>query len=429
MHRLLLRASGRAFDNLSRRDLLWQQADLPSSFETSLSPRLEALGQVPTLNTDFLRLAALVFFCDRTVKRPKPMLRREFDLEVAVSDPSRWSPHSERLAALLDLLTGDHWTLGWKRRREARRSRVADVDPHDVCLLFSGGADSVSGAVAAHAKGLDPLLVSHSDSNAIKGQQNAARSALGGAIEKSFGHVHWRFARAQHQVGSNEKFRDEPSRRSRSLLFIALGAAVKGAVEGSSLWVAENGFTSLNPPLVPESGGALSTRTTHPAFLLGLSEVLGDVGVDLTFNNIFVEKTKGEVFADVAARLGAETAAVLLSSTHSCGKAPQGLKSIPPSIHCGLCLGCLVRRGAFKAASLGDETRYAVNELSAVRRKAWLHQYPDRLVTVNAVRTRLETGFDEEDVLQLGLPDHADLDEALALMQRGLAELGMLDLH
>jgi hypothetical protein len=427
VHRLLLSAKGRSFEGLSKQDLLWQRPDLPSSVETSLGPRLESLGQVPAPNTDFLRLAALVFFCDRTVKRP-PMLRREFELDVAVSDPDRWSPHSERLAALLALLTGDHWSLGWTRRREAARSASAGNEPRDVSLLFSGGADSVSGAVAAHVQGLDPLLVSHSDSSSIKGQQNAAHSALETALEKTFGGVHWRFSRSKRQVGSNEKFRDEPSRRSRSLLFIALGAAVNGAVEGKSLWVAENGFTSLNPPLVPESGGALSTRTTHPAFLLGLSEVLGDIGLDLALNNIFVEKTKGEVFAEVAAELGPQGAASLLSATHSCGKAPQGLKGIPPSIHCGFCLGCMVRRGAFKSADLEDDTRYAVEELSTTRRKKWLKEYPDRLVTVNAVRARLETGFDDEDVLQLGLPDDADLDGALDLMQRGLAELGMLDL-
>jgi len=51
------------------------------------------------------------------------------------------------------------------------------------------------------------------------------------------------------------------------------------------------------------------------------------------------------------------------------------------------------------------------------------------LVTVNAVRACLEAGFNEDDVLQLGLPDDADLDGALALMRRGLAELGMLDFH
>ena len=75
-----------------------------------------------------------------------------------------------------------------------------------------------------------------------------------------------------------------------------------------------------------------------------------------------------------------------------------------------------------------DDTRYAIEELSTTRRKKWLKEYPDRLVTVNAVRARLETGYDDEDVLQLGLSDDADLDGALDLMQRGLAELGMLDL-
>src|SRR6476660_4409505 len=98
MHRLLLNASGASLENLSPDDLLWRPVDLESSVTTDLGPRLERLGQVPALSVDFVRLAALVFFCDRTVKRPR-MLRRDLELEVAVSDPDIWSSQAARFEA------------------------------------------------------------------------------------------------------------------------------------------------------------------------------------------------------------------------------------------------------------------------------------------------------------------------------------------
>jgi hypothetical protein len=296
MHRLLLNASGASLENLSPDDLLWRPVDLESSVKTDLGPRLERLGQVPALNVDFVRLAALVFFCDRTVKRPR-MLRRDLELQVAVSDPDLWSSQAARFEALLGLLTGDRWSLSFARRREPRRGRVAELAPHDICLLFSGGADSACGALACAREELTPLLVSHTDWDTTTGSQRAALDAFEQELGERPAQVRWRFARRDIQIGSNEEFGSERSRRSRSLLFLALGAALSGS-GGAPLWIAENGFTSLNAPLMAESGGVLSTRTTHPALLGGLVEALGEVGVDLDLHNPFAEKTKGEIFAE-----------------------------------------------------------------------------------------------------------------------------------
>jgi hypothetical protein len=419
MHRLLLHASGSPLESLSSTDLLWRPAGEPSSVDTSLGPRLEGLGAVPALNVDFVRLAALVFFCDRTVRRPR-MQRRTLDLEVAVSSPDSWQPHSERLGALLGLLTGDAWSLSWQRRREPRLSTTAEERAADVCLLFSGGADSACGAVIAHQEGREALFVSHSDWSSVAGEQNRALDALEVAFGSRPSDVRWRFARKQNQVGSGASFDNETSRRSRSLLFLALGATMS-ATAGAELWVAENGFTSLNPPLMAESLGALSTRTTHPAFVAGLAEALTDVGLSVQIHNRFADVTKGEMFTQVTQVLGASQASALLSATHSCGK-PQRLAGYAPDAPCGVCLGCLVRRGAFIAAGLSDQTEYLEQVLPALQRAEWLT--PRRRSTYQALQDRLEIGFIEDDVLDLGLPDDADLDGALGLLQRGLGELG-----
>lgn len=418
MHRLLLAATGNQLSGLSTEDLLWRPHGEPSSVETTLGPRLEGIGDVPALNTDFVRLAATVFFVDRTVKRPR-MLRRSLDVEVAVHDPAGWEPHSERLAAVLGLLSGDEWTLSFRRRREPSRSPTKALDPADVCLLFSGGADSMCGALLARDEGLTPLLVSHFDWRNIGGQQTDALDAYEQHLGQRPANVRWRFARRGTQVGSGAAFPNETSRRTRSLLFMAFGAAVSAVTE-TDLWIAENGFTSFNPPLSPQSLGALSTRTTHPSFVAGLRETLADVGLDFPVVNRFADKTKGQVFIEATKSLDKTTASAVLSATHSCGK-PQRLLGYAPDAQCGVCLGCLVRRAAFIAAGIPDQTAYLEETLSGAARTRWLSD--ERRSTYRALQERLAAGFDDDDVLGLGLPDDADLDGALQLIKDGLHEL------
>jgi 7-cyano-7-deazaguanine synthase in queuosine biosynthesis len=422
MHRLLLQASASRLASLSTDDLLWRPHGEPSSVETTLGPRLEGLGSVPALHVDFVRLAALAFFVDRTVPRPR-MLRRVLDIEVAVSDPSVWEPQGERLATLLGLLTGDEWTISWRRGREPQLRQLAEPPAGDLCVLFSGGADSTCGAAVAHSEGRRPILVSHFDWRNIGGQQHKALTALETALGVDPSSVNWRFARIGTQVGSQAEFENEKSKRSRSLLFIALGAAV-AATTGNDLWIAENGFTSLNPPLTAESLGALSTRTTHPAFVRGLVEVLRDVGLSVHVESRFAEMTKGQMFSAVATALGdVNRAGELLSATHSCGKPLQDIHR-EPDAPCGVCLGCLVRRGAFIAAGLRDDTAYIERMLTGAARRAWLT--PKRHSVYQALQDRLEVGFEEEDILDLGLPDDYDLDAALQLLRDGLNELAQV---
>jgi 7-cyano-7-deazaguanine synthase in queuosine biosynthesis len=418
MHRLLLTATGNQLSGLSAQDLLWRPHGEPSSVETTLGPRLEGIGDVPPLYSDFVRLAATVFFVDRTVSRPR-MLRRSLHVEVAVHDPALWDPHIARLGAVLGLLSGDEWMLSFRRRREPRQGTTKALDPADVSLLFSGGADSMCGALLARDEGLAPLLVSHFDWRNIGGQQTNTLDAY----EQHLGHrpanIRWRFARRATQAGSGATFPNETSRRTRSLLFMAFGAAVS-AVTQTDLWIAENGFTSLNPPLSPQSLGALSTRTTHPSFIAGLRETLADVGLDFPVVNRFADKTKGQVFIEATKSLDEPTASAVLSATHSCGK-PQRLRGYAPDAQCGVCLGCLVRRGAFIAAGISDHTAYLEQTLSAPTRTHWLSD--ERLSAYRALQERLTAGFDDDDVLALGLPDDADLDGALQLIRDGLREL------
>lgn len=423
-HRLLLRAGARQLRNLSTNDFLWSPRGEPSSMETNLSPRLEQLGDVPPLHVDFVRLAVLVFLADRSVPRNRGKgvrWDRDLDLTVPVSDPASWTAAAEELEHHLHVLSGDRWALSFEAERPRKKAAIADVEPAPIVGLFSGGADSLAGAIAAHAQsGVPPVLVSHWDFSAI----SAVQTNLVGELERLWGsrpeHHRIELTRWKHQVGSGDEFPNEKSRRSRSLLFVALGLAV-AAVRDAELWMSENGFTTINPPLSGERRGSLTTRTTNPAFLDGLGETLRGLGLTVRLRNPFETKTKGVVLQEAASALSDSTASALFAETHSCGK-PSWFKGYQQSDHCGLCFGCLVRRGSFIAAGLTDSTLYIEHDLRGDSRRDEFVT-PTRRQTVEAARYRLNRGYSGRDILSMALPPRVAVADALDLVTAGLEEL------
>lgn len=111
----------------------------------------------------------------------------------------------------------------------------------------------------------------------------------------------------------------------------------------------------------------------------------------------------------------------LLSITHSCGN-PSWFPGFKQSDHCGVCYGCLVRRGALEAATLTDRTKYIEVELRGdSRRSDFLTA--TRRKTIEAVRYRLGRGYSERDILSMTLPPRLALDDALTIVRAGIAEL------
>lgn len=426
-HRLIISADSIDPAVLSAHDFLWRPRAVGlSTFQTSLSPDLREIGFVPDLHVDFVRVAAMAFFCDRTVRRPR-MLLRELDVIVPVSDPDRWNAESPRLAALLGLLTGDDWSFSFEQAEPIELvARPEQQREGDIVLLYSGGADSQAGALHALASGHVPILASHFDWGQIHSQQERAKAALyTAALADGFSHETWHFARVGNaQKGSGETLGDEVSRRSRSILFFALGLAL-AAPRKLPLWVAENGFTSINPPMSPERRASNATRTTHPSLLQGLAEMLGDLGIHNIIVNPFGDFTKGEAFSLAAGAIDPATVSSVLSATNSCAKPHQNMKGFPPDTHCGICMGCLVRRGAFVGAGIADQTTYLERALGTAERAAWLAQGQRRSHRAS-VEYREAAGFDEDDIYDLALPDDYDLDAALDLAQRGLVEVAAI---
>jgi 7-cyano-7-deazaguanine synthase in queuosine biosynthesis len=289
-------------------------------------------------------------------------------------------------------------------------------------VLLSGGADSASGALISRAElgNQEQILVSHRGSKPIAPIQRdvaeAVRASVSGGSQQ---HIQVGFLRRKKQP-NGYNFRNESSTRSRSLLFLAFGLAV-ASVEELPLWIPENGFASLNPPLGPERRGSLSTRTTHPYFLSELKAILDSVGAHSNFTNPFEDLTKGEMFRRVAEIVGKDVAADVLSKTHSCSTANQRFSRTSTKIQCGVCFSCVIRRSSFMAAGLEDGTEYMDGSADASIQK-WLD---DRSID-RSMRDFLRRGIQAKDITSMPLPRYYSRSDALELCRKGQEEIRRL---
>ncbi len=421
--RLRLSISRRELQHLPPTDFVWQPPPASSSFRTDLAPGCEQFHGARRVNVEFVRLAVLAYLVDRTTPRPNRGWLRHLDLHVPVWDPEPWVQIAEALAGLLGFLTCDQWRLAFYRARTPRAPEVGPTLAGPVVSLFSGGADSLAGAIITRAE-LDeaPVLVSHRDSGA-QGRLIHELAAIWGI------HPAWvpvTIGKKKTQIGSGESFGTEWSSRSRSLLFVSLGLAVASGLR-VPLRIAENGFASINPPMGGERRGALSTRTTHPWYLWRLRELLEQVGAHAAIENPSVGETKGQMFQRVARLIGPEEASRLLSASHSCARGgDRRFAGVAGAHHCGVCFGCLVRRAAFLSSGLADQTVYVVGDLATpVASPAHGWYTGKRASDLQAVRFAVSRGVDPGEITRI-LPPNTDATAAVDVARRGLAELGAL---
>jgi hypothetical protein len=213
---------------------------------------------------------------------------------------------------------------------------------------------------------------------------------------------------------------DESSTRTRSLLFIALGLAL-ASIYGVPLWMPENGFASLNPPLTADQRGSLSTRTTHPSFLGGLTRLLAEAGAHSDLTNPFAALTKGEIYRDVGAAVGIEQASALLSATHSCAHTGHRSLGLSTRMQCGVCFGCILRRAAFIASGIPDHTLY----LKDITHPG-LESYLETKSMEGSVLQFLDRGLRASDIIALALPESYNTHDAVSICNRAAAELRLL---
>lgn len=421
----------------TRLDLIVGERSLGNGIGSALSD-LALLGVHPSeIGVDVLVLAAHVHAADTRISRTSESQdgwTREIRLIVPVSDPERWTAVVPTFVKMLNFLTGDRWSLAFCAR-PLRFARIAPARParlfgppfNDIAL-FSGGLDSLIGAIDALEGGRTPLLISH----AGEGATSAAQSTIFAALQ-----THYRgrgFDRLRLWMAFPDGFvrgsTGEKTTRGRSFLFFALGVFASCGLETPfTLKVPENGLIAVNVPLDPLRLGALSTRTTHPFYIARWNDALQGLGLNGRIENPYWDRTKGEM---VSACANGTLLRRLIPSSLSCAAPTKGRYQGLGTQHCGYCLPCLIRRAALVTGLRPDldPTIYTVDDLTARvldTRQAEGVQIRSFQLAIERLRARPELAtilihkpgplFDESQARQAALA---------GVYRRGLDEVGIL---
>lgn len=380
--------------------------DVAKVFRQDLSPRL----------VDFLEIASYVFSADCATPRGRTWTDddstepwgRDLAFVIPVRDPLFWGSAKirELIEEVLSFLSNDKYSFAFlplERDRADQQSYFEFGDLRDWpfhsperVLMFSGGLDSLAGAVETAMGGGKLVLVSHRPVSTLDSRQNKLFSEL----RKQFPD---QLVRIPVWVNKAESFGREPTQRTRSFLYAALGTLVAQSLQAGGVRFYENGIVSLNLPIAGEVLRARASRTTHPVALWLLTSLCTAVTErDFTVDNPYLFKTKTEVVASLA-KYGA---AHLIPHTCSCSHSMFQTKT---QRHCGRCTQCIDRRFAITAAGLlaqDSETDYVSDVFVGPR--------PDALEVAMAVDyTRHGIELGQRSETQLASIFNAELSRAV----------------
>jgi 7-cyano-7-deazaguanine synthase in queuosine biosynthesis len=397
--------------------ILYGKADIQTRGAAGAALKREVLRRklkVEPRAWDFLSIALSVTAADLAGHRSKSPdgWTRDFDLQISVTDPDFWNSQSALLEKLLAFLTTDRWQVRFLPWGGCYEPTGDLVSPDEDCVtLLSGGLDSLVGAIDLVEAGKRPFALSQTVTGDAENQVTFARGIGGGLRHLQVNH--------NAEVPGSES---PPSQRARSLVFLSYGVfaattlARHHAGESVTLYVCENGFISVNPPLTGGRLGSLSTRTTHPFFLKLLQQLIDGTGLRVRFENPYQLKTKGEMLRECTNSTLLRTHA---SNSTSCGRFRQfGFT------HCGRCVPCLVRRSAFLTSGISDGTNYKHVDLG--RDDEQYAGFDDVRSVAMALAEVEADGLDSWIGTALSTALSGDIQPLRAMVGRGLEELRAL---
>jgi 7-cyano-7-deazaguanine synthase in queuosine biosynthesis len=316
---------------------------------------------VPAPLLDLLEIASYVYCADQAISRGGDVQRgmgadwrRHFRFIIPVRNPDHWSNPaiSEPLCATLSFLSEDDYAFEFEKATNpvTLQSYLEFDDASgtafkaDEVILFSGGLDSLSGAIeelSTTAKRI--ALVSHHSSAKIYDYQKYLISDLKTRFPQRLIHLPVLMTRHQDALPAPEY-----THRSRSFLYASLACAVARLFGKDQIRFFENGVLSINLPIADQVIGARATRTTHPLVLRRFVEFFSvAVGKPMTIENPYIWKTK----ADVIRSIVVYGCGSLIKHTVSCTRTFEMTKL---KTHCSCCSQCLDRRFAVLAANAGE---------------------------------------------------------------------------
>lgn len=363
------------------------------AFRQNLSKRL----------VDFLEIASYVFSADCATPRGKKWAdgdsaepwTRDFAFVIPVRDFDFWKARKIKglIEEILGFLSNDKYSFTFvpldQDRTDQSYFEFGDLQNWsfhgpDRVLMFSGGLDSLAGAVETAAGGGRLVLVSHRSVSTIDARQRTLFDELG----KMFAN---RLIRVPVWINKRETLGREPTQRTRSFLFAALGTLVAHSLEAQGVRFYENGVVSVNLPLAQEVLRARASRTTHPIALHLLSELCAAVVErDFVVDNPYLFKTKTEVVKEIAMHGSAALIPLTCSCSHS-------MFQTATQRHCGRCSQCIDRKFATTAAGLQEydaDKDYVLDVFTGPRKEPL-----DRAIAIDYARHGIELSrWSESDV-------------------------------
>jgi len=319
--------------------------DLNEKFCTTVSGRFY----------DLLDIATYVFQGDQMFSRGKldvdnfgSRWRRHLHYHIPVREPDFWKDAAvqKALRDTLDFLSDDFYTFsfypgkGWPGMQEYLNygNTVAGLQPPQAVTMFSGGLDSLGGAIHEIVRNKQHVaLVNHQSTDKFGRTYNELLKRLRAKCGL-FQPMHVRVEINKKGIEGKDHHQ-----RARSFLFAALGGTVATMLGLREVRFYENGVLSLNVPICGQLVGARATRTTHPRVIAGYESLLSLVaGRKFEVNAPFLWHTKGDVVKEIR-EAGCES---LIPVSRSCAHTWQTDNDEP---HCGVCSQCLDRRIAVLA--------------------------------------------------------------------------------
>lgn len=313
-------------------------------------------SNIPTEFHDLLEIAAYVYTADQAIKRGSIRddnfgedWQRDLHFVIPVRNPDFWKSFAvnDALRSTLGFLSDDNYVFEFVRLEKDRTIQeyleFNDTQQFfgtpDQVVMFSGGLDSLAGAIDEIINQKHRVvLVTHKPTP----KRNTLFRTLNEKLrDKAGDYIPFHISvRANKSKGLNHEY----TQRSRSFLFMAIGATIARMLGKKSVRFYENGVISLNLPVSAQVVGGRATRTTHPRAMKGFQDIVSLVaGETFTIENPFIWKTKAEV-VEVITKAGCQD---LIGHSMTC---THTWETDNQFTHCGTCSQCIDRRFAVIAA-------------------------------------------------------------------------------
>ena len=321
----------------------------------------QMMASVPDRLADLFDIACYVHAADRRIARDEPEMRGEgakwrrgLHFLIAVRDPEFWNTPTinAMLAGNLGFLSGDRFSFEFVRHEHPTPQQdyldlrgtgpEGEFKPAEI-ILFSGGLDSLAGAVdALLVRRIPVVLASHQSANLV----HAIQTRLASSLRERAGPTQLLHVGLGLKGAGEMK---EPTQRTRSFLFACFGMVVAYLFGQKGVSFYENGIVSTNLPIASHVLGTRATRTTHPRVLRDYAALFSRVtSSQAEVRNPFFWDTK----ADIVRRIAEAGCGDLIAPSFSCGSTREA--TFKNGRHCGVCTQCLDRRFGILAAGCSN---------------------------------------------------------------------------